>query len=98
MVSFTQWLGAYLAPANIRVNGIAPGFFLNDKNSKRLTTTDGGLTERGAAVIKLTPMKKFGSASHLIGTVNYLLDDEASGFVTGTTISVDGGFLACAGI
>lgn len=98
MVNFTQWLGAYLAPANIRVNAIAPGFFLNERSTKLLTTPDGGYTPRGESIIKLTPMKKFGIAPQLIGTVKYLLDDQASGFVTGTTISVDGGFLASAGI
>ncbi|MET3115527.1 NAD(P)-dependent dehydrogenase (short-subunit alcohol dehydrogenase family) [Pedobacter sp. CG_S7] len=97
MVSFTQWLGAYLAPANIRVNAIAPGFFLNERSTKLLTTPE-GFTERGASIMKLSPMKKFGKAPQLIGTMNYLLDDEASGFVTGITISVDGGFLACGGI
>ncbi len=98
MVSFTQWLGTYLAPANIRVNAIAPGFFLNERSTKLLTTPDGGFTERGASIINLTPMKAFGKASQLVGTMNYLLDDDASGFVTGVTISVDGGFLANAGI
>jgi NAD(P)-dependent dehydrogenase (short-subunit alcohol dehydrogenase family) len=98
MVSFTQWLGAYLAPANIRVNAIAPGFFLNERSTKLLTTPDGGFTPRGASIIALTPKKQFGKAKQLIGTMNYLLDDDASGFVTGITISVDGGFLANAGI
>ncbi|OAQ39779.1 D-mannonate oxidoreductase [Pedobacter psychrophilus] len=98
MVSFTQWLGAYLAPANIRVNAIAPGFFLNERSTKLLTTPDGGFTERGASIINITPMKEFGKAEQLLGTMNYLLDNNASGFVTGTTIAVDGGFLASAGI
>ncbi|TCD01551.1 SDR family NAD(P)-dependent oxidoreductase [Pedobacter psychroterrae] len=98
MVNFTQWLGAYLAPANIRVNAIAPGFFLNERSTKLLTTPEGGFTERGASIINITPMKDFGKAPQLIGTMKYLLDNEASGFVTGITISVDGGFLASAGI
>lgn len=98
MVSFTQWLGAYLAPAGIRVNAIAPGFFLNDRSRKLLTTPEGGFTDRGTSIMRLSPMKKFGEAPQLIGTMNYLLDDEASGFVTGITISVDGGFLANGGI
>lgn len=98
IVSFTQWLGAYLAPANIRVNAIAPGFFLNERSTKLLTTPDGGFTGRGQSIINLTPLRKFGEATQLIGTMNYLLDDNASGFVTGITISVDGGFLASAGI
>jgi len=98
MVSFTQWLGAYLAPANIRVNGIAPGFFLNERSKKLLTRPEGGFTERGTSIISHSPMKKFGEAAQLIGTMNYLLDDEVSGFVTGIVIPVDGGFLACGGI
>jgi NAD(P)-dependent dehydrogenase (short-subunit alcohol dehydrogenase family) len=98
IVNFTQWLGAYLAPANIRVNAIAPGFFLNERSTKLLTTPEGGYTERGQSIINLTPMRKFGTADQLIGTMNYLLDDKASGFLTGVTISVDGGFLASAGI
>ena len=93
IVGFTQWLAAYLAPANIRVNAIAPGFFPNDRSRQMLTTPEGGLTKRGEAIINQTPMRKFGEAKQLVGTMNWLLDDEASGFITGTVIPVDGGFL-----
>ncbi len=96
--NFTQWIAVYLAPANIRVNAIAPGFFLNDRSRKLLTTPEGGFTQRGEGIIRQTPQKRFGRASELIGTLNYLIDDEASGFMTGATLPVDGGFLADSGI
>ncbi|MDR2117551.1 MAG: SDR family oxidoreductase [Planctomycetaceae bacterium] len=97
IVNLTQWLAVYLAPAGIRVNAIAPGFFLNDRNRSRLLTPD-GVTERGANILRQTPLKKFGEASELLGCVDWLINDTASGFVTGIVIPVDGGFLACSGI
>ncbi|WP_236978952.1 SDR family oxidoreductase [Membranihabitans maritimus] len=97
IMNFTQWLAGYLAPAQIRVNAIAPGFFLNDRSRKLLTTPD-GYTERGESIIRQTPMRKFGEASELTGCLNWLIDDEAAGFVTGITIPVDGGFLADSGV
>jgi NAD(P)-dependent dehydrogenase (short-subunit alcohol dehydrogenase family) len=98
IINFTSWLAAYLAPAGIRVNAIAPGFFLNDRSRKLLLKPEGGFSERGANIIRQTPMKRFGEASELIGCMNWLIDDDASGFVTGVTIPVDGGFLSCAGV
>ncbi|MFN2396898.1 MAG: SDR family oxidoreductase [Bacteroidales bacterium] len=98
IMNFTQWLAVYLAPAGIRVNAIAPGFFLNGRSTKLLTTPDGGFTERGESIIRQTPMKKFGKAPELTGCLNWLIDDDAAGFVTGVTIPVDGGFLADSGI
>lgn len=98
VMNFTQWLAVYLAPANIRVNAIAPGFFLNDRSTKLLTTSDGGFTQRGASIIRQTPMKRFGEAPELVGVLNFLINDEASGFMTGVTLPVDGGFLADSGI
>ncbi|MBE6216857.1 MAG: SDR family NAD(P)-dependent oxidoreductase [Bacteroidales bacterium] len=96
--NFTQWLACYLAPAGIRVNAIAPGFFLNDRSRKLLLTPDGGYTERGANIIRQTPMKKFGEAEELVGCMNWLINDEAAGFVTGITVPVDGGFLSDSGL
>lgn len=96
--NFTQWLAAYLAPANIRVNAIAPGFFLNDRSRKLLLTPDGGYSERGANIMRQTPMKRFGEAEELLGCMNWLIDDEKAGFVTGITIPVDGGFLSDSGL
>lgn len=98
VVNFTQWLAVYLAPANIRVNGVAPGFFVNERSKKILMTPDGGLTARGQNVMGHTPLKRFGEASDLLGAVCWLLDDDRAGFVTGVTLPVDGGFLASAGI
>lgn len=97
VANFTQWLAAYLAPAGVRVNAIAPGFFLNDR-SRKLLLTDDGYSPRGEQIIHHTPMNRFGEAPELIGTMNYLLDNEASGFLTGVTIPVDGGFLSDSGI
>ena len=98
IVNFTEWLAAYLAPANIRVNGIAPGFFLNDRSRKIMFNEDGSHTQRANSVLAHTPMKRFGEAPELIGCMNWLINDEAAGFVTGQVIAVDGGFLACAGV
>jgi NAD(P)-dependent dehydrogenase (short-subunit alcohol dehydrogenase family) len=97
IANFTQWLSAYLAPANIRVNAIAPGFFLNDRSRKLLLTSE-GYSERGRNIINHTPMRRFGEANELIGCMNWLIDDEAAGFVTGTVIPVDGGFISCSGV
>jgi NAD(P)-dependent dehydrogenase (short-subunit alcohol dehydrogenase family) len=97
VVNFTQWLAVYLAPANIRVNGVAPGFFVNERSKKILMTPEGGLTARGQNVMSHTPLKRFGEANELLGAVCWLLDDERAGFVTGVTLPVDGGFLASTG-
>ncbi len=96
--NFTQWLAAYLAPAHIRVNAIAPGFFLNDRSRKLLLTPDGGYSERGGNIMRQTPMKRFGEAEELLGCMNWLIDDEKAGFVTGITVPVDGGFLSDSGL
>lgn len=98
IANFTQWLAAYLAPAHIRVNAIAPGFFLNDRSRKLLMTPDGNFSERGSNILRQTPMKHFGEAQELVGCMNWLINEEASGFVTGITIPIDGGFLACSGV
>ena len=75
----------------IRVNAIAPGFFLTNQNRALLTNPDGSLTERGNDVIRQTPFKRFGRPEELCGTIQYLISDAAS-FVTGTVAVVDGGF------
>jgi NAD(P)-dependent dehydrogenase (short-subunit alcohol dehydrogenase family) len=98
IVSFTEWLAVYLAPAGIRVNAVAPGFFVNERSRKILMTPEGGLTARGQNVMGHTPLKRFGEARELLGAVRWLLDDEHAGFVTGVTLPVDGGFLASAGV
>ncbi|WP_339710715.1 SDR family NAD(P)-dependent oxidoreductase [uncultured Kriegella sp.] len=96
--SFTQWLAAYLAPANIRVNAIAPGFFLNDRSRKIMFNADGSQTERAQNILRQTPMRRFGEAPELIGCMNWLIDEKNAGFVTGITIPVDGGFLSSPGV
>lgn len=92
--NFTAFLANEVAtkfsPA-IRVNAIAPGFFLTNQNRDLLTNPDGSLTERGADVIRQTPFKRFGKPEELCGTIQYLISD-ASTFVTGTVAVVDGGF------
>ncbi len=98
IANFTQWLAAYLAPANIRVNAVAPGFFVNERSIKYLRTPDGGLSARGENVMHHTPMQRFGEAQDLLGCVEWLLDDEKAAFVTGITVPVDGGFLSSTGI
>lgn len=98
VVNLTQWLATYFAPAGIRVNAVAPGFFVNERSRKILCTPEGGLTQRGQNIMNHTPMGRFGEAKELLGSVLWLLDDEKAGFVTGITVPVDGGFLAHSGI
>ncbi len=98
IANFTQWLAAYLAPANIRVNAIAPGFFLNDRSRKIMFHEDGSHTPRADSVMAHTPLKRFGEATELTGCMNWLISDEAAGFVTGIVVPVDGGFLSNAGV
>jgi NAD(P)-dependent dehydrogenase (short-subunit alcohol dehydrogenase family) len=96
--SITEWLSVHLAPVGIRVNAIAPGFFLTNQNRFLLTDEKTGeLTARGHKIINNTPMGRFGEVEELQGTVNYLLSD-LSGFVTGVVIPVDGGFNAFGGV
>lgn len=98
IANFTQWLAAYFAPAKIRVNAVAPGFFVNERSIKYLRTPDGGLSPRGQNVMHHTPMERFGEAKELLGCVEWLLDDEKAAFVTGITVPVDGGFLSSTGV
>ena len=97
---FTKWLAMEMATKfseKIRVNAIAPGFFLSTQNEKVLLNEDGSYTERSEKVIAKTPMGRFGDVSELNGTVHYLCSD-AAGFVTGTIVPVDGGFSSFSGI
>lgn len=96
--NFTQWLSVHLAESGIRVNAIAPGFFLTEQNRNLLTHSDGTLTERSHKIISHTPMRRFGVPEDLLGTLLWLVDDQTSGFVTGTVIPVDGGFMAYSGV
>jgi NAD(P)-dependent dehydrogenase (short-subunit alcohol dehydrogenase family) len=96
--NFTQWLAVHFARVNVRVNAVAPGFFLTDQNRFLLTDEKtGNLTERGKKIINLTPMQRFGNAEELQGIILFLLSDHAK-FITGTIIPVDGGFSAYSGV
>ncbi len=99
--NFTQWLAVHLAQeysTNIRVNAIAPGFFLTEQNRFLLTEKEtGNLTKRGKSIMSHTPMGRFGDPEDLIGTMLWLLSD-ASAFVTGIVVPVDGGFSAFSGV
>ncbi len=96
--NFTQWLAVHMSKVGVRVNAIAPGFFLTDQNRALLTKEDGSLTPRGNTLIGQTPMGKFGAPEDLIGCLLWLVSDEAAGFVTGTVIPIDGGFSAFSGV
>ena len=98
--SYTQWFAVELAKRfgdAIRMNSIAPGFFLTEQNKTLLTNTDGSLTERGQLVIQNTPFKRFGNPEELVGALIWLLSD-ASKYVTGSKITVDGGFTVFGGV
>ena len=92
--SFTAWMAQEAAQKfgeGIRINAIAPGFFLTEQNRTLLTNPDGTYTERGQDVIRQTPFSRMGKPEELCGTIHYLMSD-ASKFVTGTVAVVDGGF------
>lgn len=96
--NFTQWLAVHLSKVNIRVNAIAPGFFLTDQNRSLLIKEDGLYTDRANKIINQTPMERFGVPEELVGTLLWLVDNKSSGFVNGTVIPVDGGFSAYSGV
>ena len=99
--NFTQWLAVHMAQEyspEIRVNAIAPGFFLTDQNRYLLTQMENGeLTPRGKTILQQTPMGRFGTPADLLGTVMWLLSP-ASAFVTGIVVPIDGGFSAFSGV
>ena len=96
--NFTEWLAVHFAPCGIRCNAIAPGFFVTNQNRALLFREDGTPTPRTGKILAATPMNRFGDVSDLIGTLLWLSSDEASGFVTGITVPVDGGFNAYSGV
>ena len=98
VVNLTEWLAVHFAPQKVRVNAIAPGWFLTTQNKTLLTNEDGSLTERSKKVIAHTPMDRFGVPEDLLGTMLFLADSSLSGFVTGTVIPVDGGLHAYLGV
>lgn len=98
--NFTRWLAVELGRRTqgaVRVNAVLPGFFLGEQNRRLLTNEDGSLTERGETIVRRTPSGRFGQAAELHGAIHYLLAD-ASSFVTGSILTVDGGFGAFSGV
>lgn len=96
--NFTQWLAVHFSKTGIRVNAMAPGFFVTKQNEKLLFQEDGSPTARTAKILAATPMERFGEAEELNGTLLYLVNNEAAGFVTGVCIPIDGGFSAYSGV
>jgi NAD(P)-dependent dehydrogenase (short-subunit alcohol dehydrogenase family) len=98
--NFTRWLAATLAKGHgpgLRVNAIAPGFFVAEQNRRLLLNEDGSLTDRGRSIVLNTPMGRFGEPEELLGALFWLLSD-ASRFVTGTVVPIDGGFSSFSGV
>jgi NAD(P)-dependent dehydrogenase (short-subunit alcohol dehydrogenase family) len=96
--NFTQWLAVHLSKVGIRVNAIAPGFFLTNQNKDLLLNPDGSYTERSQKIINGTPMERFGEVEELVGVLLFLVCEEASSFINGVVIPVDGGFSAYSGV
>ena len=89
---------AQFAPQKIRVNAIAPGFFVTAQNRSLLFEEDGTPTARSEKILRATPAGRFGEPEELLGAVRFLIDEEAAGFVSGVVLPVDGGFSAYSGV
>lgn len=96
--NFTQWLAVHFSKTGIRVNALAPGFFVTKQNKELLFNKDGSPTPRTKKILAATPMGRFGEAEELNGALLFLLNNEASGFITGAVIPIDGGFSAYSGV
>jgi len=96
--NFTQWLAVHFANTNIRVNAIAPGFFETAQNKALLRNEDGTYSERANKILVNTPKGRFGKPEELLGTLMFLTNNQASGFITGVVIPIDGGFNAYSGV
>ena len=96
--NFTEWLAVHFAPSGIRVNAIAPGFFVTNQNRALLFKEDGTPTARTEKILAATPMKRFGEIEEIMGAVKLLLSEENASFITGTVIPIDGGFNAYSGV
>lgn len=96
--NFTQWLAVHMSRVGIRVNAIAPGFFLTNQNRALLMNPDGSYSERSEKILSQTPMQRFGKPEELIGTLLWLVDSGSSSFVNGIVVPVDGGFSAYSGV
>jgi NAD(P)-dependent dehydrogenase (short-subunit alcohol dehydrogenase family) len=96
--NFTQWLAVHFANVGIRVNALAPGFFVTGQNERLLFNEDGSPTERTKKILAATPMRRFGRVEELNGTLLFLLNNEAASFVTGVVVPIDGGFSSYSGV
>ena len=96
--NFTEWMSVHFADVGLRVNAIAPGFFTTAQNKALLFNPDGSLSARSEKIISHTPMRRFGLPEDLDGALLFLCDSTYSAFITGSTINVDGGFLAYSGV
>ena len=96
--NFTQWLAVHFANAGIRVNAIAPGFFVSNQNRALLFNPDGTPTARTGKILRGTPMNRFGESKELLGGLMFFLNDAASSFITGVVLPIDGGFSAYSGV
>ena len=96
--NFTQWLAVHFSKVGIRVNAIAPGFFSTKQNAKLLWNEDGTPTARTGKILAATPMGRFGKTEELSGSLLFLVNNDAAGFITGIVIPVDGGFSAYSGV
>ena len=96
--NFTQWLAVHFANAGIRVNAIAPGFFVSNQNRALLFNPDGTPTARTGKILRGTPMNRFGESAELLGGLMFFLNDAASSFITGVVLPFDGGFSAYSGV
>ena len=96
--NFTQWLAVHFSKVGIRVNAIAPGFFVTNQNRGMLINADGSYSARAEKIVSQTPMGRFGEPEELIGTLEFLINEDAASFVNGVVIPVDGGFSAYSGV
>lgn len=96
--NFTEWMAVHFAKTNIRVNAMAPGFFETTQNQKLLHNDDGTYSARANKILAATPMARFGDPEELVGTLIFLCDKQASGFVNGVVVPIDGGFNAYSGV
>lgn len=96
--NLTQWLAVHFAPQGIRVNALAPGFFVTHQNRALLFDEQGNPTPRTEKILRATPMGRFGEADELLGGLDFLLDENAAGFITGVVLPIDGGFSAYSGV
>lgn len=96
--NFTKWLAVHFANEGIRVNAIAPGFFVTAQNKDLLFNKDGTPTPRTDKILKATPMGRFGEVKELVGATTFLLSEESAGFITGVVLPIDGGFASYSGV